>query len=239
MPTWNLGNLMSYATKRIGHRSDIALSDASFWANQAQLDFAYDVPDILQESIEYISVNSGTSQVSLPADWVETKNISLYTTGTYRGSAYTLNQVSQEYADAQGYYPVAEPQGYFVWNNKLVLWPSADSSANTTAWSGRSYRHRYIATPTEMTSTDSVPSIATEHRYGILLKLEVYLHQLVGNLEEASIAEARYVGYVSKLKDSMAKRQASRSKFAVSFPDRRTRTLGYNSDKEDYPWLRR
>jgi hypothetical protein len=89
-----------------------------------------------------------------------------------------------------------------------------------------------------MTSASSVPSIATEHRYGILLKLEVYLHQLVGNLEEASISEARYVGYVSKLKDSMAKRQAARTKFAVSFPDRRTRTLGYNSDKEDYPWLR-
>ena len=58
------------------------------------------------------------------------------------------------------------------------------------------------------------------------------------NLEEASIAEARYVGYVSKLKDAIAKRQAARSRYSVSFPDRRTRTLGYNSDEEDYPWLR-
>lgn len=236
MPTWTLGNIMSYATKRIGHRADISASDCSFWANQAQLDFAYDVPELLSEKTNYLSVNSGTSFVTLPADHMETLSISFSTTAS--GSARSLRQISPEYADAKGYYPVSEPEGYFLYNNQICLWPSANSSADTTVWSGRSYLHRYIATPIEMVSTSSVPSIATEHRYGILLKLEVYLHQLVGNLEEASISEARYVGYVSRLKDSIAKRQAARSRFAVSLPDRRTSRLGYNSDEEDYPWLR-
>ena len=172
MPNWTLGNLMSYATKRIGQRSDIDGSDVSFWANQAQLDFAYDVPELLSEKTHYFSVNSGTSLVDLPDDFVEPIIISHQTTAS--GSGRTLNQISPEYADAQGYFPVSEPEGYFIYNDQIQLWPSANSSKNTTVWSGRSYLLRYISTPTEMTSASSVPSNNTEHRYGSLIKIEVY-----------------------------------------------------------------
>lgn len=238
MPTWTLADICSQATKRVGNRSDLALSDVSFWANQAYQDLVRDVPQMLTESTTKFSVNSGTSILTLPADFMEAVVLS-WDTNENVASERTLHQIAPEYADAQGYYPVGKPQGYFIWGNKIQLWPSADSSEDTNgSTSGRSYLLRYIALPSDMTATSSVPSVATEQRLGILYKLEKYLHEMVGNLEEAAAAEYRYVAFVGSLKDAKAKRDAARGRFAVSYVDGSGRRQGGSFTDPHDRWLR-
>lgn len=235
MPTWTFGDLKSQATKRIGQRSDIPESDVSLWVNQAYQDFVREVPEFLSERTHYFSVSSGDSLVSLPTDFYEAVVISHQTTAS--GSNRTLRQVSPEWADAQGYFPVGEPEGYFIWHSQIQLWPSANSSALTThASSGRSYLLRYRAITEDMASNTSVPSVATEHRHIILYRAEKYLHELLGNLEEAALSQANYVNAVTSLKDAIAKRQASKTRYAVSLPDRANRRA--RADDSDDVWLR-
>jgi hypothetical protein len=234
MPSWTLGDLCSHATKRIGQRADISTSDVSLWVNQAYQDVVREIPEWQSEKTHYFSVSSGDSLVAMPNDCHEIVVISYQTTA--QGSNRTLRQVSPEWADAQGYWPVGEPKGYFIWHDQLQLWPSADSSANTTVSSGRSYLMRYIATPTDMSATTDVPSIATEHRHLILIKSEVYLHQLLGNHEEAALAQANYLNFVTTLKDAIARRQATKTRFAISLPDRAGRRP--RDSEEDDVWLR-
>ncbi len=205
---------MSQATTRIGKRSDIAASDVSLWVNQAYQDFVREVPELLSERTHYFSVNSGTSTLALPADFYEPITISLNTIG----SGQSLRRLSPEWCDAQGYYPVAEPRGYFIYADQIQLWPSANSSAESTAWSGRSYLMRYRAVPTDLSIGTSVPSVATQHRIGILFKAEQYLHELVGNYEEAAASGFRYAAFVTTLKDAIARRQADRGRHAISLP---------------------
>lgn len=212
MPSWTLSDLMSKATTRIGRRSDIAASDVSFWVNQAYQDFVREVPELLSERTNYFSVVSGTSAVTLPADFYEPIVISLDTTT----SGQTLRRLSPEWCDSQGYFPPGEPQGYFIFGDQIQLWPSANSSADTTVSSGRSYLLRYRAVPTDLSSTTSVPSIATQHRIGILFKAEQYLHELVGNTEEAAASGIRYAMFVMTLKDAIARKQADRTRHAIS-----------------------
>lgn len=235
MPDWTLGTIGSQATKRIGFRDDISLSDVSFWVNQAQVDFVRDVPDLLSEKTHWFSLSSGDSVVALPTSWVETIVISHQTTS----STKTIRQIAPEVADSLGYYPVGEPAGYFIYNKDIQFWPSANSSENTTAASsGRSYLHRYKSYPADMVELTDEPEVAYEHRKAILYKTEVFLHELLGNLEEAAISEVRYANFVSSLKDSIARRQVAKTRFAVSLPDWKKKTAGVGTNRSDSVWLR-
>ena len=226
---------MSQATARAGQRADIGVSDVSLWVNQAYQDFVREVPEFLSDSDQWYSVSSGDSLLTLPVDFYEAEVISWQTTAS--GSNRTLPQVSVEWADSQGYWPVGEPDGYFIRGAQIQLHPSANSSANTThASSGRSYLLRYQAVPEDMVSTGSVPSVETSHRHVILPRAEMYLHQLLGNYEEAALAQATYLGFVTSLKDAIARRQASKSDMRVSLPDRAGRRP--RTSENDDVWLR-
>jgi hypothetical protein len=215
---------MSQATARIGFRADIPLSTVSFYVNEAYQEVAQAAHHGLLEGTAWFSVNSGTSILSLPNDFLEMINLSSHST---TGSNFTLKQTSPELADAAGYYPLGQPQEYFVFGSGIQLRPSANSSAATNAaTSGRSFLLRYYQRPSDMTALTAVPSIDTEWRRAVLYRAEGLLHEYVGNEEEGAVALARFNSYVASLKDAQAKRQASKSRQAVSLPLRRRRTSG-------------
>jgi len=230
MPSWTLDELMSNSTRLAGHRADIAASDVSLWVNQAYQDFVREVPELLSEKTNYFSLNSGDSLVSLPADFYTPIVISHQTTAM--GSSRTLKRMDPMQADARGYYPVDVPRGYFIFNDQIQIWPSANSSANTTAWSGRSYLMRYLAVPSDMTAAAAVPSIATQHRIGILHKSVQYINELVGNHEEAAAASIRYGNFVLSLKDAIARKQGDRQ-MSISLADRTLRQRRVDGDLRD------
>lgn len=238
MARWTLSDLMSKATTRAGRRSDISASEVSFWVNEAYLDFVRDIYEFLSEKTATFSVNSGTSQLNIPDDFREAISLSEVTTTS--GHNRELKQLAPEHADRQGYYPVGPPQGYFLYGDKIQLQPSANSfDSSTTVPRELLLRYRWI--PSEMTATAAVPSVATEHRRGILLKSEQYIHELVGNIEEAAMAEIRYTAFVSSLKDAVARRHAARGKKTIRMEDqsaRRSRDRPGNLTVQN-EWLRR
>ena len=216
---------MSNATARIGHRADLdAVSVVSFWANAAYQDVAQATSHALLEAEQSFSVNSGTSLLTLPADFLEIIDIS-FSTNLGSGSGRTLAPTTPEWADSQGYLPFGEPQKYFIYGSQIQLWPSANSSANTTAWSGRSYTMRYRQRAVDLVAGTSVPSIDTEWRPAWLLRTEAYLHEYIGNTEESAAKLAQYFGTVNSLKDAQARRHAARGRMAISMPIRRHRRL--------------
>lgn len=212
MPAWTLAQLMSYATARIGRRSDITASDVSFWINAAYQEVAQAAPSALMETLTVSSTTSGENRLELPADCMELMNLSWLT--TVGSSERTLRRTNINRVDQAGFTPIGKPKEYALFNNWIELWPSPDSSY--------SLQLRYLAYPSDMTLTTAVPSLATEWRQAVLYLGEAFLHELIGNDVEGANARTRYVGYVSSLKDKEARRQMS-GEMRLSLPQRKPR----------------
>lgn len=221
MPSWTFDELMSNATHRIGQRSDIPLADCKLWTNQAYADVVKEAPHALLERTTLFSVSSGDSQLQLPADFLEPITLSLHT--TTGGSAYTLEPTQAQWADAQGYFPVGTPQRYFIYGDKIQLWPSANSSADSTVASGRSFQLRYRARASDMSALTDVPSVDTDWRLPILYLTEAYLHEYVGNAQEGATARAKAFAEILNLDNAHTRRQRAKGRMAVSLPQRKSR----------------
>jgi hypothetical protein len=214
MPTWTLAEIASKATARIGRRSDIALSEVSFWVNAAYQEVAQAAPSAMMETIAVSSTTSGENRLELPADCLQLMNLSWLTSGGGVASALTLRRTNLNRVDSTGFTPIGKPAEYALFNNWVELWPSPNSAY--------SLQMRYLAYPSDMTATTAVPSLATEWRPAVLYLAEAFLHELVGNEVEGASARVRYAGYVGSLKDKEARR-ASSGEMRISFPARKSR----------------
>lgn len=213
MPAWTLADLMSRATTRIGRRSDIAASDASFYVNMAYQEVAQAAPSALMETITVSSTTSGENRIELPADCLEIINLSWLTqVGT--NSARTLRRTSPNQVDQAGFDTLGKPDQYVIFSNWMELWPSPDSSY--------SLQLRYYAYPSDMTVTTAIPSLATEWRPAVLYLSEALLHEHLGNDYEGATARARYAAYTASLKDTQARRQMAGG-MRLSLPARKSR----------------
>ena len=215
MAMWTLGKIMSEATTRAGYRSDITSSDVSFMANQAYFQVAQEADHALLEVAAYTSILSGESRVLLPDDLNEPILLS-YLTGGTASSGLTIRRTSVERADARGFSPQGKPEEYIQYANWLELYPSPNSS-----WS---VLFRYKAYPTQMASLDAIPSVDTEWAQAIMYLTEALVQERVGNKQEGAVARGLYEGYVSSLKDTIAKRQAERGDDRIQLVHRKNRS---------------
>lgn len=222
MPAWTLGELMSTATTRIGRRSDITMSTASFYVNMAYQEIAASERHALLETLTVSSTTSGEGRLELPADCMEPISLSWLTT-TAVGSAQTLRPTSHANIDAFGA-GYGKPSEYAFYNNWIELFPSPDSSY--------SLQMRYYAYPSDMTATSAVPSLATEWRPAVLYLSEALLHEHVGNELEGANARARYAGYAASLKNTAARRASAGLR--ASLPLRRSRYGRSGDSSEDW-----
>lgn len=205
MPEFTLGQLMSTATTRAGRRSDISASDVSQMVNEAYFEVASAVEPALTERIAVSSTTSGENRIDLPTDFFELINFSLEwrtswsTTDSTTSSTKTLNRISASQADAQGFYPIGEPQSYVLFSNWAELWPSPNSAY--------SLQVRYRSMVTDMIALSDVPSVATPYRVGILYKTMEKVHQHTGNYAAASAMNATYLDYMARQKSDEYRRQ--------------------------------
>lgn len=213
MPSWTLGDLMSMATARAGHRADISASTVSFWVNQAISEVWLSAPQAELEALVVSSTTSGNGRITLPSDHYETITLS-YLSGFDETSARTLRRMSELQIDSRltAWGPPREYVEYSTW---LELYPSPNS-----AWS---LQLRYRARPSDLTNTAAVPSLATEWRLPVLHLAEAYIHEYIGNVTEAAYARTRYAGTVAALKDANARRQTAQGGMRASLPLRRSR----------------
>ncbi len=76
MPAWSLADIMSNATAALGQRSDIALSTASFWANEGYEEVWSQLPSDEQEAIAVSSTTVNEDKITLPTDFQEPISLS-------------------------------------------------------------------------------------------------------------------------------------------------------------------
>lgn len=207
MPQFTLGEIMSIATADVGRRADLPASVVSIRANIAYFEVAGSGEWALTERIAVSSTTSGENRIDLPSDCGEVLNLSMKwswsTASSAVSSTKTLGRMNASQADAAGYYPVGEPQGYVPFNAWLELWPSPDSAY--------SLQMRYRSMVTDMMNVNDVPSVATPARYGIVLKTQELLHRYLGNAAGASAAEQSYLNYMTRIKSDEYRRQMSES----------------------------
>src|SRR5690606_20909671 len=97
MPTFTLGEIASFATRRAGRRADFSLSRMSELVNTAYLFVGTEEPGALLESSATASLSSGATVALLPADFGEPISLLVVTppnTSSQRSSYHTLARVS-------------------------------------------------------------------------------------------------------------------------------------------------
>src|SRR3990167_10677681 len=136
---WSLGDIASRVTYALGQRSDLALSDISFWANEASR-MAWDaMPHDLQEKIAVSSTTSGEDKVTKPSDFQELLTLSnLSASPADLLEPLNLHQLDSWTTD------LGTPTHYAEFNNWFELRPSPDSSYSLAL--------RYRAQPSTMTA---------------------------------------------------------------------------------------
>lgn len=206
MPEWNLGQILSNSTARIGRRADVPASTASLFANQAYLDVSQRANHALFESKAVMSTSSGSDIVGLPDDFDEPIVISL---ATDVSSAKTLERIDVYEYDAihQEDGSLGIPDRYAIYRDCLELHPSPDSAY--------SIEMRYKSFVSELVNTSDVPSINTGWRFAIVLKTEQYLMEYVNDFAGAASKRNEYLDFVRSLDDDYAKRQKDRSGVGV------------------------
>lgn len=206
MPTYTLGEIMSFATSAIGRRAEIGLSDASRIANEAYFEVWYAAPHAEAEKIAVSSTTSGENRIELPTDFHLPISASIIyrnswsTSSSVYSSYNTLQQVSSEYLDSTNPEPGGVPTKIAFYNSWIELSPSPDS--------GYSFQLRYQAGPVDLTSTSSVPSLTTPWRKAVELKTREGVAAFVKDAAAEAKASVDYLRYVSTLKDANAVRQS-------------------------------
>jgi hypothetical protein len=227
MPSWTLADITSRATAGLGNRSDIALSDASFWANEAQREVWDDVPHDAQEVIAVSSTTSGEDKITLPTDFQELLHLS----NLSATPAASLQQINLENAESWAT-DLGTPTHYLLYDSWLELRPSPNSAY--------SIQLRYRTQLSDMTTLTSVPSVATRFRRAVMIKTkELLAEHVISAPERAVAARAEYVAYMSKTASDRALKQRENRFFSMSIPRARDRTPGttttnYDFDTSDY-----
>lgn len=207
MPSYTLGEIMSFATADIGRRADIPQSVASRCANQAYFEVAGSGEFALQERRAVSSTTSGENAIDLPTDFAEPIAFWLEWSNSTSSSAVSnrrvLERVTTSYIDGNNPNPVGVPTAYAFFNSYVELYPSPDSAYSLHA--------RYRSQVTDMIATSDIPSIATSARYAIVLKTQEMLHRYVGNYAGAAALEQSYLNYMTRIKSDEYRRQMSES----------------------------
>ena len=217
MPSWTLADYISNTTKLVGYNTSLSASDVSFWVNQAYRDFVREVPELLQESTFEFSLTSGSSWTYLPDDFYEPISLVAYDSTKTGADGTRLRPLDPAKADEGGYYPVGQPDGYFIYGDRIWFQPSVNSSAATIGTSHWSFIFRYRSFPGDMTNLTDVPSVHTSNRLPILYKAVSYVHDLLNNTEESAAFALKYTNSVVSMKDAIARKQGDRKR-TISLP---------------------
>ena len=206
MPQYNLGEVISSATRNIGRRDDISTSDASFCANRAYFEVFYATEPEEGERIAVSSTTSGENKIELPSDFYEAISATIIyrpswsTSSSVQSSYNTMKVVGMEAMDGRNPVPGGVPNEIAFFNSWLEMYPSPNS--------GYSFQLRYRAHPTDLTSLSSVPSLSTPWRAAWMLKTQEYLADFLQDEAQSQKAHAQYLAYVATLKTPAAVRNS-------------------------------
>jgi hypothetical protein len=226
---WDLCEIMSAVTARLGDRWDLPASTVSFWVNQAYQVVANMAHHDGQEVIRWSSMSTGAThfdqRIPLPPDYNEPIVLSTISwddsraTGFLRKSGTTMTELSNEEFEALDSAATSEnpPTHWTQYGRWTEVWPSPSSNY--------SLQLKYKQYPSDMTDCGIFPFVSPPWRFAIVLKAEHLVAELIGDDQRAAIANNRFVAYTNSLDDDKAKRQKNDSGPA------RIRLLGWGGPK--------
>jgi hypothetical protein len=204
MPSWTLGDVVSRATAALGNRSDIGLSTASFWANQAEDIVWNPLPHDAKDALAVSSTTSGEDKITLPTDFQALLNVSnLSAAGRDLLEVYNIDDVDSSSTN------IGTPIKFVRFANWLELWPSPDSSY--------SIQIRYEKRRSDLTETTHPLSVGTRYGQAVFLKTCELLAQEVVDVEKQREFNNRYINYMASIPSDLALRQRTREGMSMKF----------------------
>ena len=212
MPAWTLSTLVSRATQALGNRGDIALSDASFWANVAQEQVWNAIPHDAKEGLATSSTTSGGDKVALPSDFFELIQLSNLSLTPY----LPMNPIGSHELDSW-VTTMGAPTHFALYSTWLELRPRPDSNY--------SLQMRYMKQLSDMTVLSAPVSVATRFGYGVFLKTKELLAENVLK-DTAAMMEAQqeYLAFMTSQTPDNALRLRQNRFVGVGLPRQRWQT---------------
>jgi hypothetical protein len=222
VPAWTLSDVISNATIALGNRSDIALSVASFWANESQRVVWDAMPHDLQEAIAVSSTTSGEDKITLPTDFEELLALS----NLSDSEKAPLESMNIENADSW-VTDLGTPTHYIQYADWLELKPSPDSSY--------SLQMRYRKALSDMTELTDRVSVGTRFGQAVFLKTsELLAKYAIHDNEKAAEMGNSYIAYMSMTPSDRAKRHRENRFMGLSVPRKRGQTPGTTTRAYDF-----
>ncbi len=206
---WTLGTIVSRATAALGNRTDISLSDGSFWCNVGQENVWDAMPHDLQEKLAVSSTTSGENRITLPSDFKELLNIRLSSSS---GSQDVLQLINPDDIDSNSNATrLGIPVEYMPYADFLELRPSPDSAY--------SIQIRYRAQLGTLVSESDRLSVATRFGEAVFLKTtQLLADNAVRDFNSGAAFGDRFVRFMLQTVPDRALRQRERHDMGVSLP---------------------
>jgi|SRR3990172_2453408 len=196
MPLYDLGTVMSNATALLGSRTDITLSQASFFANEAALQVEKSLFHESHETSAFTSTTSGVVRVMKPADFYELINISnLSRSPPQVFTAITADQVDSESTQS------GTPEFYIEYGSWIELWPSPNSTYSLSI--------RYRTRPAILSATTATPSFETRYGLAWLYKTTELLADIAQDMDASAYFRTKYLSEMAATPSDFALRQRS------------------------------
>jgi hypothetical protein len=206
---WTLGTIVSRATAALGNRTDISLSDGSFWANIGQENVWDAMPHDLQEKLAVSSTTSGENRITLPSDFKEMLNIRLSSSS---GSQDVLQLINPDDIDSNSNATrLGIPVVYMPYADFIELRPSPDSAY--------SVQMRYRAQLGTLVAESDRLSVATRFGEAVFLKTtQLLADNVVRDFGSGAAFGDRYVRFMLQTVPDRALRQRERHDMGVALP---------------------
>lgn len=197
----NLTQLCSTATALVKGRTDVTLSEASFWANIAYQEVATRIRYATDEALAVSSTTSGENRLALPSNFaypIQVSNLSAVgTSRELRGAeAYAFDSRSTA---------LGTPEQYALYGTWLEMWPSPDSAY--------SIQLRYGTKMASLVSSTATPAFDERWHFGVALLAAAYVAAAKDDGESEAQNKARYLSYMGSTPSDLAYRQ--RDKLAM------------------------
>jgi hypothetical protein len=197
----NLTQLCSTATSLVKGRTDVPLSEASFWANIAYQEVATRIRYATDEALAVSSTTSGENRLALPSNFAYPIQISnLSATGNRR----ELRGMEAHTFDSRGT-ALGIPEQYALYSTWMEVWPSPDSAY--------SIQLRYGTKMASLISSTATPVFDERWHFGVALLTAAYVAAARDDGESEAQNKARYLSYMGSTPNDMALRQ--RDKLAM------------------------
>lgn len=202
-----LAQCCSTATALVQHRTDIPLSEASFYANIALQEVRYQLKTLASETLAVSSTTSGENRVALPGDFaypINLSNTSLDPGDSRRVLVDTEAAMFDSRSTALGV-----PERYALFSTWIELWPSPDSAY--------SLQLRYAATPTTLTASTATPTLQERYHLAWCYKTAELLAASRNDLENEAVCRARYLSAMGDKPTDEAFKQRDKLSQRVQF----------------------